>query len=209
MKHMGKSVGALILTVLFVVGLLPLGALAADLKFTDVPADAWYAEPVAWAVQEGVTKGTSETTFSPDDPCTRAQAVAFLYRAAGEPSVAGQKNPFTDVKESDYFYNAVLWAVQEGITKGTSETTFSPEMTCTRAHIVTFLSRWKDAGAPKDAKNPFTDVPASTWYTDAVLWAAVLFSLKNKTNKKKTTSFMQSTSWPNINLNQNYRKAHI
>ena len=97
--------------------------------------------PVDWAVTNKITNGTSATAFSPNMPCTRAQAVTFLYRAAGEPDVAGLKNPFTDVKEGSYYYNAVLWAVDKGITKGVSETTFEPDTTCTRAHIVTFLYR--------------------------------------------------------------------
>ena len=109
--------------------------------FRDVPSDAYYFEAVRWAAANNVTNGTSATTFSPDEDCTRAQAVTFLWRAAGKPAPTESKNPFTDVKESEYYYNAVLWAVEKGITNGTSKTTFAPDDTCTRAQTVTFLFR--------------------------------------------------------------------
>lgn len=108
--------------------------------YTDVDTDAYYAAAVAWAVENGITVGTSDTTFSPDDTCTRAQAVTFLCRAAGLPEAASALR-FTDVAESDYFAGPVKWAVENGVTVGTSDTTFSPEDTCTRAQIVTFLFR--------------------------------------------------------------------
>ena len=101
----------------------------------------YYYNAVLWAVEKGITNGTSATTFSPDEDCTRAQAVTFLWRAAGKPAPTESKNPFTDVKESEYYYNAVLWAVEKGITNGTSKTTFAPDDTCTRAQTVTFLFR--------------------------------------------------------------------
>ena len=109
-------------------------------SYTDVDTDAYYAAAVAWAVENGITVGTSDTTFSPDDTCTRAQAVTFLCRAAGLPEAASALR-FTDVAESDYFAGPVKWAVENGVTVGTSDTTFSPEDTCTRAQIVTFLFR--------------------------------------------------------------------
>ena len=109
--------------------------------FRDVPSDAYYFEAVRWAVANNVTNGTSATTFSPEEGCTRAQAVTFLWRIAGKPAPTESKNPFTDVKESEYYYNAVLWAVEKGITNGTSKTTFAPDDTCTRAQTVTFLFR--------------------------------------------------------------------
>ncbi len=139
--------------------------------FTDVPDDAFYAEPVAWAVANGITAGTSKTTFSPEDGCTRGQVVTFLWRAAGQPEPKSSNNPFSDVREDDYFYKAVLWAVEQGITKGTGKTTFSPEDTCTRAQIVTFL--WRASGQPKpeSLNNPFGDVRADDYFADAVLWA--------------------------------------
>ena len=102
---------------------------------------AFYFAPVYWAVEQKITKGTSEKPFSPDDGCTRAQVVTFLWRAAGEPEPAGTENPFKDVKGTDYFCKAVAWAVEQGITKGTSADKFSPDATCTRGEIVTFLYR--------------------------------------------------------------------
>ena len=109
--------------------------------FQDVPDDAYYFEAVNWAVANNVTNGTSETTFSPNVGCTRAQVVTFLWRAAGQPEPTEGTNPFTDVKEGAYYYKAVLWAVEKGITNGTSETTFEPNEDCTRAQVVTFLFR--------------------------------------------------------------------
>ena len=115
----------------------------AEMPFADVAEDAYYAQAVLWAVENGITKGTSETTFSPDQTCTRAHAVAFLYRLAGSPAVTGSS--FQDVAADAYYNAAVAWAVQQGITNGTSETTFSPNETCTRAQIVTFLYRMDQA----------------------------------------------------------------
>lgn len=115
----------------------------AEMTFADVAEDAYYAQAVLWAVENGITKGMSETTFSPDQTCTRAHAVAFLYRLDGSPAVTGSS--FQDVAADAYYNAAVAWAVQQGITKGTSETTFSPDETCTRAQIVTFLYRMDQA----------------------------------------------------------------
>ena len=106
------------------------------------PAGSYYYDAVLWAVENGITKGTSETRFSPDDTCTRAQIVAFLWRSEKSPA-AGSRNPFADVKSTAYYADAVLWAVREDITKGTTGTTFSPDADCTRAQIVTFLWRCK------------------------------------------------------------------
>ena len=108
-------------------------------KFTDVPADAYYAVPVKWAFKNGITGGTSETTFSPNDSCTRAQVVQFLWNEAGNPEPKNAKTAFTDVAEDAWYAKAVAWAAENGITAGTSETTFSPNQTCTRAQIVTLL----------------------------------------------------------------------
>ena len=138
--------------------------------FADVPADAYYYNAVQWAVRNGITNGTSETTFSPNAPCTRGQVVTFLWRAAGCPTPNGSEMPFTDVVKGSYYETAVLWAVEHGITNGTSETTFSPNAPCTRAQTVTFL--WRSQGKPAaGTANPFTDVAKDTYYTDAVLWA--------------------------------------
>ena len=112
------------------------------MPFTDVPADSYYYDAVLWAVENGITKGTSSTTFSPDDTCTRTQIVTFLWRSEQSPA-AGSSNPFTDVSADAYYADAVLWAVKEAITTGTTRTTFSPDAECTRAQIVTFLWRCK------------------------------------------------------------------
>ena len=140
--------------------------------FTDVRESEYYYNAVLWAVTNGVTSGTSATTFSPADGCTRAQVVSFLWRAAGKPAPTGRNNPFADVKENEYYYNAVLWAVEQGITAGTSLTAFSPNATCTRAQIVTFLWRFAGQPEPSTASNPFQDVSAQAYYAKAVLWAA-------------------------------------
>ena len=138
-------------------------------RFTDVSKNDWFYEPVMWAVSNNITAGVSETKFAPNQTCTRAQAVMFLWNQAGKP-VVSRKNSFKDVKSSDWYYNAVQWAVSEGITNGTSKTTFSPSKTCNRAEIVTFL--WNQAGKPSvSASNPFKDVKSSDWYYKAVQWA--------------------------------------
>ena len=139
------------------------------ISFNDVSTGAYYYDAVLWAVENGVTNGTSATTFSPDMTCTRAQMVTFLWRANGSPKAAGA-NPFTDVQAGSYYYDAVLWAVEKGITSGTSATTFSPDMTVTRAQTVTFLHRAN--GSPAISGNsPFTDVAADAYYAAAVQWA--------------------------------------
>ena len=109
--------------------------------FKDVPADAYYTKAVLWAVENGITNGKSKTKFGVGDPCTRGQVVTFLWRAEGEPEPTSAANPFKDVSETDYFYKAVLWAVENDVTKGTSKTKFSPAKTCTRGQVVTFLYR--------------------------------------------------------------------
>ncbi len=109
--------------------------------FTDVTSDKYYYAAVMWAVKNGITNGESATTFGPDKSCTRAQIVTFLWRFSGSPKPSGSANPFTDVASGQYYYDAVLWAVKEGITKGDSDTTFAPDKPCTRAQTVTFLYR--------------------------------------------------------------------
>ncbi|MBQ7032616.1 MAG: S-layer homology domain-containing protein, partial [Clostridia bacterium] len=115
---------------------------AIDMPFVDVKEGAFYYKPVKWALGSKITGGTSENTFSPDDNCTRAQVVTFLWRTAGQPKSTVKNNPFTDVKADMYYYDAVLWAVENGITGGTSADTFSPDSNCTRAQVVTFLYRF-------------------------------------------------------------------
>ena len=140
------------------------------INFKDVPTNAFYYDPVMWAVAEGITTGTSADTFSPDEVCNRGQVVTFLWRAAGKPEPKSEYNPFADVLTTDFFYKAVLWAKENGITTGTSATTFSPNENCNRGQVVTFLSRALK-GAPKKTDNPFTDVAAGAFYYNPVLWA--------------------------------------
>ena len=138
--------------------------------FVDVATGSYYEDAVDWAVGNGITQGTDATHFSPDGICTRAQAVTFLWRAAGSPKLKTRTMPFTDVPAGSYYYDAVLWAVENGIAKGTSDTTFSPDATCTRAQIVAFLWRSEKSPAAGTA-NPFADVKSAAYYADAVLWA--------------------------------------
>ena len=136
--------------------------------FTDVYESDYYYDAVLWAVENGVTNGTSATTFGPNVTVTRAQMVTFLWRAYGSPEATGA-NPFTDVSTSDYYYDAVLWAVANGVTAGTGATTFSPDAPVTRAQAVTF--QWRAAGSPVVAGSSFDDVAADAYYADAVIWA--------------------------------------
>ena len=138
--------------------------------FVDVATGSYYEDAVDWAVENGITQGTDDTHFSPDGICTRAKAVTFLWRAAGSPKPETRTMPFADVPVGSYYYDAVLWAVENGIAKGTSDTTFSPNMTCTRAQIVAFLWRSEKSPAAGTA-NPFADVKSTAYYADAVLWA--------------------------------------
>ena len=139
--------------------------------FVDVAKGQYYYDAVMWAVEQGITGGTSATTFSPNAPCTRAQVVTFLHRMVASPEPAAIGMPFTDVKDNAYYYKPVKWALGSKITGGTSDTTFSPDVTCTRGQVVTFL--WRTAGQPEAKSNKcnFTDVKSDNYYYKAVLWA--------------------------------------
>ena len=139
--------------------------------FTDVKESDYFFNPVMWAVQNGITSGLNATTFGPNNPCTRAQVVTFLWRAAGQPEPSSTNNPFTDVSSADYFYKPVLWAVENGITSGMSATTFGPNNTCTRGQVVTFLWRANGQTMPESSVNPFGDVKDSDYFYNPVLWA--------------------------------------
>lgn len=142
-------------------------------QFYDVQPGTYYVDAVQWAVshEPQITTGTGEGIFSPDNPCTRGQMVTFLWRAAGCPEPETTSNLFSDVNPSDFYYKAVLWAYENKITTGTTETTFAPNETVNRAQSVTFL--WRSAGQPRvEGGNPFTDVQQGQYYTDAVIWAA-------------------------------------
>lgn len=141
-----------------------------DVPFTDVSKTDYFYEAILWAVENGITTGTSRTRFSPYATCTRAQAVTFLWRSSGSPAPKNSRMPFTDVSPSAYYYDAVLWALEEGITTGTASTTFSPDAVIDRAQAVTLLHRAN--GAPSvTGRIVFTDVPQTTYYADAVKWA--------------------------------------
>ncbi len=156
--------------------------------FVDVKANDYFYDAVLWAAQKGITSGTDAVHFTPDGVCSRAQAVTFLWRAAGSPAPKSVSMPFTDVPKGSYYETAVLWAVENGITKGTSDTTFSPDATCSRAQIVTFL--WRSQKSPAvGSLNPFTDVSANAYYTDAVLWAVE----ENITKGTTATTFSPDT----------------
>ena len=142
-----------------------------EIDFVDVKDSAYYAMAVQWAVENGITSGTSATTFSPDQVCTRAQIVTFLWRAAGSPAPVSGQMPFEDVRADAYYYKAVQWAVENGITSGTSADAFSPDRVCTRAQIAAFLWRAQNASKAENEEMVFTDVSVSAYYYNAVLWA--------------------------------------
>jgi hypothetical protein len=153
-------------------------------RFEDVKAGLFYFDPVEWAVEKGITTGATDTTFNPDGQCTRAEVVTFLWRAAGKPEPTTTVNPFTDVKEGDFFYKAVLWANENNITNGVSATAFAPLTKCNRAQVVTFL--WRAQNEPaSDAEVTFTDVKDGQFYTTAVAWAVE----HNITNGISATEF--------------------
>ena len=138
--------------------------------FVDVSEDSYYLDAVLWAVERGITTGTSATTFNPDGACVRAQVVTFLWRAAGSPEPVITENPFVDVPMDEYYYKAVLWAYGNKITAGVDANHFGPNAPCTREQVVTFL--WSAMGKPAStAEIPFTDVKAEDYFCSAVAWA--------------------------------------
>ena len=141
-------------------------------SFKDVKTNAYYCDPVLWAVENGITKGTGKKSFSPEEVCSRAQIVSFLWRAAGSPEPKSNNCPFGDVDKSEYYYDAVLWAVENKITEGTGKTTFSPGEPCTRGQIVTFLWRADGSLEPKGSNCPFGDLQKDRYYYSAVIWAS-------------------------------------
>ena len=160
-----------------------------QVEFADVKPGEYYEEPVLWAVENGITKGTSATEFSPLAQCNRAQVVTFLWRAAGEPEPKTSQIPFTDVEPGAYYTDAVLWAVEQGITQGMGDGTFGTDKTCTRAQVATFL--WRAAGepAPQSEKHNFADITKDYYYT-AVLWAVE----NGITNGMSNTTFEPATT---------------
>lgn len=162
--------------------------------FIDVASGSYYEDAVVWALKTGVTSGTSATTFAPTLTCTRGQVVTFLWRSNFSPEPKMKANPFTDVKESDYYYKAVLWAVEEGITSGTSATTFSPDATCSGGQVITFL--WRANGTPAaKGESKLAAVNPGQYYTDAVAWA-------------ESTKLLEGTDIP-FSPNSNTSRADI
>lgn len=169
-------------------------------SFTDVSTQAYYSDPVQWASMNGITSGTSQTTFSPNDSCTRAQMVTFLWHAAGDPTPKSSINPFKDVAKNSYYYKAVLWAVENSVTGGTSATTFSPNETCTRAQAVTFLYNYAGKPTISDIDTPFKDIPNNAYYDTPVKWAidfgvtsgtsATTFSPANNCTRGQIVTFL-------------------
>ena len=141
---MKKRLLALLLAVALVAAMVPLGASAASVKFTDVKAGANYEKAVAWAVENKVTAGTTPTTFDPEGTLKRQDTVTFLFRAAGAETPTGRENPFSDVKSGEYYTGAILWAVDKEIARGTSTTSFSPLRSVTKCELAAFLYRWKN-----------------------------------------------------------------
>ena len=139
--------------------------------FTDVSTKQYYAQAVAWAVQNGITSGTASDKFSPNMGCTRAQIVVFLWRMAGSPEPTIAKNPFRDVKKKEYYYQAMLWAYGNNFVSGTAPDCFSPDRICTRAEAMTILWRVAGSAMPTSTTNPFKDVKSKDYYRNAVLWA--------------------------------------
>lgn len=186
---MKKRIMSLALMLCIVFTMLPFGAMAekSSVSFKDVVSGAYYAQPVAWAVENGITNGTSATTFSPNADCTRGQVVTFLWRAEGCPEPESKDNPFVDVKnkgKTEPYYTAILWAFEQGITLGYDETHFKPAASVTRGQFVTFL--WRAAGEPAGSKAaPFKDVSSGAFYAAAVSWAVE----EGITNGYTSTSF--------------------
>ena len=147
------------------------GALMPVTPFDDVPEDAYYTDAVYWAVRRGITSGVGGNRFAPDETCTRAQIVTFLWNAAGNPEPRSLTVPFTDVSADAYYYKALCWATENEITYGTGATTFSPNGIVTRSQAVAL--QWRAAGSPEvSADETFMDVPADAYYAAAVRWAA-------------------------------------
>lgn len=170
--------------------------------FNDVSGGDYFKDAVDWAVKNGITTGTSTTTFSPNRVSTRAQAITFLWRAMGSPEPLDTNNPFEDIEPKAYYYNAVLWAVENGITVGTSVRTFSPDATVNRSQMVAF--QWRAAGKPVSrALNPFTDVKTTDYFAEAVAWA-VEKSITNGTSKTAFSPANPCTRGQTVTLLYNY-----
>ena len=164
--------------------------------FADVPEGSFYINPVLWAVENGITNGTSADSFNPDGQCQRAQVVTFLHRAAGNPEPISSNNPFTDVKAGDFYYKPVLWAVEKGITNGISATKFGSVDVCNRAAVVTFLWRAMGSPEPQSTESPFEDVKETDFYFKPVLWASELTTKSGPDGSRQ--KFYNARSWKRV-----------
>lgn len=167
-----KRMITLLLALAICFGLMPVAAFAQAMPFTDVADDAFYYDAVAWAVEDGITEGMTRTTFGPDVNCTRGHVVTFLWRLADCPAPEGDTMPFVDVELNEYYTDAILWAVEQGITEGRDDTHFDPLAECSRAEIAVFLWRFFGSQSVEGLTNPFADVVSGEWYTSAIVWAA-------------------------------------
>ena len=165
-----------------------------DRPFVDVTAEDYFYEPVLWAVERGVTGGINAMQFAPGNPCTRGQVVTFLWRAKGSPEPESTNHPFTDISADKYYYKAVLWAVENGITAGLTATTFAPNNACTRGQIATFLWRANGSPEPQSSENPFSDVTEGPFYK-AILWAV---------EEGITTGYTDGTFRPNASCTRGH-----
>lgn len=166
-----KRIFAVLLAVVLAVSTMSVTAYAAENPFVDVKPSAYYYDSVMWAVENGITSGVSADRFAPNDFCTRGQFVTFLWKTMGSPEPNSLTNPFSDVKTTDYFYKAVLWAAEQGIASGSGNGAFKPRDICTRAQAVTFLFK-AQGGYAISGSCGFTDVKESSYYYNAVIWAA-------------------------------------
>ncbi len=183
----------------FAVGKIPSSSSVLS-RFNDVSSGDYYADAVIWAALRSITAGTDDTHFSPNASCTRAQAVTFLWRAAGRPETMGEGSIFSDVKSGEYYEKAVRWAAENDITAGTGSEKFSPDAVCTRAQIVTFLWRAAREPEPEDSKTGFTDIKAGSYYEKAVRWAveqgitagtsSTTFSPESRCTRAQIVSFL-------------------
>ncbi|MBR3867665.1 MAG: S-layer homology domain-containing protein, partial [Butyricicoccus sp.] len=167
---MKKKLITLCLCLCLAVTMLSGTALAAGTKFSDVGANSYYATPVNWAVSEGITAGTGNgSTFSPDDTCTHAQILTFLWRAAGSPEKDFLYNPFDNISENAYYFKAAVWAYEKGMMTLTDDSGFEPNKACTRAATVEYL--WRYAGRPSAQLVSFTDVSVNSSMIHSISWA--------------------------------------
>ena len=184
-----------------------------EFSFIDVSDEAYYAESVAWAIGKGITNGTSPRIFSPDSTCTRAQAVTFLWRAAGSPEPNSSVNPFVDVSVDQYYSKAVMWAMDQGITNGVDATHFAPDSSCTRGQVVTFLWRAEGKSEPEPDILYLTDMEPEAYYFKAVMWAlerditngtsATTFSPNQTCTRAQIVTFLyRANGAPEVSRNQ-------